>query len=111
MALRELLLQALLRGGDVLYQVQRLVGHDLVRHGLISSELRFMSSSGEAADVTVEVTPPEQVIEHHDASNAELLELVRVRLNEDTRIEQAEREQLVSLARDILGRLGRMSGR
>ena len=108
------LMTALRKGPDAIYLVQRAAGHDLVRMGLLHPDVRFVSSTGEPADRTVEV--PIEVIssepfDPHELGTAELLRIVRTRLWEDNRIEQAERVVLIALTRDLMARLGSMASR
>jgi hypothetical protein len=52
--------------------------------------------------------PSTEPFDPHELSSVQLLQLVRQRLWEDTRIQQQEREELISLTTDITRRLGGM---
>ena len=109
--LRSILLIALCRGSDALHGVQRLVGHDLVRLKLLSPNIRFLDTQGEVADRIVEIpveVPSTEPFDSHELSSVQLLQLVRQRLWEDTRIQQEEREELIALTTEITRRLGSM---
>ena len=112
--LTEALLQALKVGPDAAYAVQRAAGHDLARLKLLHPTIRFVSSQGEPADRIIEV-PVDRVVEvltdPHELASLELLRIVRTRLWEDTRIDQAERVQLIALCGDISKRLGSVAAR
>lgn len=112
--LKDMLLTALRSGPDAIYLMQRAIGHDLVRLRLLDPAVRFVASTGEPADWIVEEPVEVQSTEPfdpHELESVQLLQLVRTRLWEDTRINQAERVQLISLCRDLLGRLGSVAGR
>lgn len=108
------LLTALAKGTDAIYLVQRAAGHDLVRMKLLHPDVRFVSSIGEPADRIVEV-PVEvastEPFDPHEVGTVELLRIVRTRLWEDNRIEQAERVTLIALANDVMARLGSMASK
>jgi hypothetical protein len=109
--LRSVLLTALGRGSDALHGVQRLVGHDLARLKLLHPDIRFLDSNGEVADRIVEVpveVSSSEPFDPHELSSVQLLQLMRQRLWEDTRIQQEEREELIRLTTDITRRLGGM---
>jgi hypothetical protein len=109
--LRSILLTALGRGSDALHGVQRLIGHDLVRLKLLHPDIRFLDTQGEVADRIVEVpleVPSTEPFDPHELSSVQLLQLVRQRLWEDTRIQQKEREELLALTTEITRRLGSM---
>ena len=108
------LLTALAGGPDQASLLQKAVGHDLVRLRLLHPALRFLRSDGEPTDRIVEVlveVPSSEPFDPHELENVELLRIVRARLWENTHIEQAERVELVSLCREMLGRLGSVKGR
>lgn len=112
--LTETLLLALSKGPDVIAGVQRLAGHDLARLGLLHPEVRFVRSSGEPADRIVEVpveVPSSEPFDPHELECTELLRIVKARLWEDMRVDQAERVKLITLCRDLLGRLGGITSR
>ena len=77
-------------------------------------DVRFVSSIGEPADRIVEV-PVEvastEPFDPHEVGTVELLRIVRTRLWEDNRIEQAERVTLIALANDVMARLGSMASK
>ena len=109
--LRSILLTALARGSDALHGVQRLVGHDFVRLKLLSADIRFLDTQGDVADRIVEIpveVPSTEPFDPHELSSVQLLQLVRQRLWEDTRIQQQEREELIRLSTEITRRLGSM---
>ena len=109
--LRSILLTALYRGSDALHGVQRLVGHDLVRLKFLHPDIRFLDTQGEIADRIVEIpveVPATEPFDPHELSSVELLQLVRQRLWEDTRIQQEERVELIRLTTEITRRLGSM---
>ncbi len=109
--LQAVLLSALRRGSDAVHGVQRVVGHDLVRLKLLHPDIRFLDSQGEIADRIVEVpveVPSSEPFDPHELSSAQLLQLVRQRLYEDTRIKQDERLELIRLTTEISRRLGSM---
>lgn len=112
--LRDMLLTALRSGPDAIYLMQRAVGHDLVRLRLLDPAVRFVSSTGEPADRIVEVpveVPSTEPFDPHELESAQLLQLVRTRLWEDTRISQAERVHLIALCSAIMQRLGSVAKR
>ena len=112
--LTDTLLTALRKGPDVIAGVQRMAGHDLARLGLLHPEVRFVRSDGEPTDRIVEVAvevPSGEPFDPHELESAELLRVVRARLWEDTRISQAERVELITLCRDLIGRLGSLMGK
>ena len=112
--LTDTLLTVLSRGADAAYLVQRMAGHDLARLGVLHPAVRFISSAGQPADRTVEVSvevASTEAFDPYELESAELLRIVRTRLWEETRIEQAERVELLALCAEIQRRLGTVASR
>ena len=108
------LLTALATGPHATTLVQRAVGHDLARLRVLHPAVRFVSSSGEPADRTVEVpvaVPSAEPFDPHEISSIDLLSIVKARLWEDGRIDQADRVALVQVLRELTSRVGSMAGK